>query len=316
MILVTGATGFVGRHVVRRLLDCSLAVRCLVRDARSTPARLLQEWGAEVAVGRVSDMRSLLRAAEGTTAVVHLVAIIRETDASFGEINYRGTVSVLDAAQRSKVHRFIHVSALGADPSSPYPYLRSKGLGEEAVRQSELDYTILRPSVVFGEGDEFINLLTCVVKALPIVPILGSGRTRLQPIWVGDVAESVRRLTTDSAGVRQTYDLGGPVQATYEQIVDLIVATLQTHRLKVHVPLQLVGPMARAMDRVLPHPPLTPGLLGLLNVDNTTRRSATSQLIEGHPRSIAGNIDYVRQITFFEAQKAIAGFGLHKQVGN
>src|SRR5207247_1427608 len=160
---------------------------CLVRDPGAPAARWLRDRGAQIVGGDVVTEGDVIRAIEGANAVVHLVAIIRERGRStFATVNYRGTLHVLDAARGARVARFVHVSALGADPASPYPYLRSKGLAAEAVRHSGLPYTILRPSITFGEGDEFVRLLGALVKALPIVPVVGNGKSQFQPIWVGD----------------------------------------------------------------------------------------------------------------------------------
>src|SRR5579884_3669300 len=158
-ILVTGATGFVGHHLVHWLRKSEIPVRALVRQPSSPAAQKLAATGVELAIGQIGDPASLARAAQGVGAIIHLVAIIRQRGkATYAEVNYRGTLNVIEAAQSARVRRLLHMSALGANPSSPYPYLRSKGLAAEAVSQSGLAYTIFRPSVIFGEGDEFVRL--------------------------------------------------------------------------------------------------------------------------------------------------------------
>lgn len=313
MILVTGATGFVGLHLVNALRGSGKEVRCLIRDPNSTAAAWLRGRGAEVVAGDVTDEGTIVRAAEGVEVVIHLVAVIQQRGpATFAEINYRGTLHALDAARRASVKRFIHLSALGADPASPYPYLRSKGLAEEAVRQSGLEFTIFRPSVIFGEGDEFIRMQAALVKALPIVPIVGSGQALFQPVWVGDVAAAILRSVDDASVVGRTYDLGGPQQLTYVEIVDTVIATLGARRLKAHLPLAVMRPVAALMDRVLPAPPVTPGALALLAVPNETDRSATEALAGHPPRPLAGNVGYVRALSVVDSWRAVAGFGLPK----
>jgi NADH dehydrogenase len=311
VILITGATGFVGHHLVEALLDAGRPVRCLVRQPDRPAVARLREGGAEIVRGDVTDEVNIVHAAMGAEAMIHLVAVIKERGRStFAEINYRGTVHALDAAHRAGVRRFIHLSALGADPASPYPYLRSKGLAEEAVRQSGLDFTIFRPSVIFGEGCEFVRMLAALVKALPVVPVVGSGQELFQPVWVGDVATVIARAVDDAATIRRTYDLGGPQQLTYNEILAAVEATLGARRPVVHVPMGLARPVAALMTRVLPSPPVTPGQLALLSVPNETDRSATEALAGHPPRPLPGNIDYARRLTFAEAGKAIAGFGL------
>lgn len=310
-VLMTGATGFVGRHLVDALTRAGKPVRALVRQPSNGTARWLRGRSVEVVPGDVTDEGSIVRAASGAEALIHLVAVIQQRrGATFAEINYRGTLHALDAARRAEVRRFVHLSALGADPASPYPYLRSKGLAEEAVRQSGLAYTIFRPSVIFGEGDEFVRMLAALVKALPIVPIVGTGQSVFQPIWVGDVAAAILRALDDAATPGGTYDLGGPEQLTYAEILRVVESTLGARRLDLHLSIAVMRPIASLMARLLPHPPVTPGMLALLAVPNETNHSATAALAGHPPRPLQGNIAYVRDLSFVDAWKALAGFGL------
>ena len=166
MILVTGATGFVGRNVVRALRTRGRDVRCLVRSPAR--ARRIVDYGVELAYGDVTDPPSVARAMEGVDAVVHLVAIIRERGRrTFDLVNRQATETVAYEARLAGVRHMVHVSAIGAQEDPAYPYLYSKWQGEQAVLRSGVVYTIIRPSLLFGEGDEFVNTLAGMVRAFP-----------------------------------------------------------------------------------------------------------------------------------------------------
>lgn len=294
MILVTGASGFVGRHVVAALRAAGHVVRGLVRRPE-TAARLARR-GLEPWLGEITDEAALRGAVEGVATVVHTVAIIRERGAqTFGAVNYQGTVRLLDAAARAGVRRFVHLSALGADAGSPYAYLRSKGLGEQAVMAADLGWTILRPSIIFGPGDEFFGTLAELSRLSPIVPIVGDGRTRFQPIAVDDVVACILAALGDDAHARRRYDLAGADVLTYEGLVDLLLATLGRPRLRLRVPVALMRPVAAAMERLMPRPLVTPGQLAMLAVDNVTADNAAPQLLGRPPRSVRGSLGYLRR---------------------
>lgn len=294
MILVTGASGFVGRHVCAALCAAGYTVRGLVR--RPEAAARLARLGIDPWLGQITDEAALRSAVAGVSAVVHTVAIIRERGRqTFTAVNYQGTVRLLNAAEQAGVARFVHLSALGADAVSPYPYLRSKGLAEQAVMASALGWTVLRPSIIFGPGDEFFGTLAAIARLSPVIPIVGNGQTRFQPIAVADVAACVLAVLRDAAHVRQRYDLAGPDMLTYEELVDLLLAQLGVRRLKVHVPIALMRPVAAAMERLLPRPPVTPGQLDMLAVDNVTTDNAAPRLLGRVPQTVRAGLAYLRR---------------------
>ena len=169
LVLVTGAAGFVGHHLVRRLLDDGHQVRCFVHP--KTRGGRLEGLPVEITRGDISDPVAVHTAVAGTDAVIHLVAIIIEKGgATFTSVNAEGTRHVVMACQKAGVKRLIHQSANGAAPNASRPYTHSKWLGEEAVRSSGLDYTILRPSVIYGEADQFLNRMAGIARMTPIVP--------------------------------------------------------------------------------------------------------------------------------------------------
>jgi len=201
-VFLTGGTGFVGRAVVQALRASGCAVRCVVRRGSE---RDLQGLGAiERIEGDIMARESLEQGLEGCDAVIHLVGIIREQPAArvtFERVHTQGTVNVLEAAAAVGIRRYIHMSALGTRAGAHSRYHQTKWAAEEAVRASTLPWTIFRPSVIYGRGDGFVTLLAGMIERLPIVPVIGSGRQRLQPVPVAQVADAFVRDLRDRKSV-------------------------------------------------------------------------------------------------------------------
>lgn len=261
-VLVTGAAGFVGRHVVRRLLEAGHRVRALVHRRDGVPR------GIERGRGDVTEPRALRQAAEGMDACVHLVAIIVERgDLTFERINVDGTRNVVAALEAAGVRRLVHLSALGAGPDGRFPYLRSKWLGEEAVRASALDWTVLRPSVLYGDGAGFFRPIVWTLRWLPFYPLPAAGRTRFSPLAVEDLAECAARAL-GGVGERETADLGGPDVLTFREIVGVVMRALGKRRALVPVPLAAARPFA-ALQELRREPLVTNRQLDMVVLDNT-----------------------------------------------
>lgn len=274
-VFITGGTGFVGRAVIQALRAEGYAVRCLVRRG-SEPD--LRGFGAiERVEGDVMARQTLDDGLAGCDAVVHLVGIIRERPAigsTFERVHVQGTQNVLGAAAAAGVRRYLHMSALGARAGARSRYHRTKWAAEEAVRSTPLPWTIFRPSIVYGPGDEFVTMLRGMIEGLPVVPVIGSGRQRLQPVPVAQVAQGFARALALEATVKHTYDVGGPDAVSMVELLDMIAAALgRRRRLKVHVPIGLVRPVTQLLHR-LPGYPLTPDQLLMLEEDNTCDPSA------------------------------------------
>ena len=253
---VTGATGFVGRNLIRALLANGFLVRCLVRPGSE---RDLQGFESIDRVpGDVLRPEGLVASVEGCAAVIHLVGIIRERPmrgVTFERLHTQATANMLDVARRAGAKRFLQMSALGTRSGARSRYHATKWQAEEAVRASGLDWTIFRPSIIFGPGDEFVSMLARMIGRLPAVPVLGDGQYRLQPIPVEQVAEGFARALRGPAGVGQTYEVGGPAAYRFVEILDAIGAAVgHPHVRKIHVPLGLV----KLMTRVLGWLPLYP----------------------------------------------------------
>jgi len=269
-VFVTGGTGFVGRAVIQALRAEGYAVRCLVRRGSEHD---LRGFGAiERVEGDVMARQSLDDGMTGCDAVVHLVGIIHERPAigsTFERVHLQGTQNVLDAAAAAGARRYVHMSALGSRPGARSRYHQTKWAAEEAVRSSPLPWTIFRPSIIYGRGDEFITMLRSMLERLPIVPVVGSGRQRLQPVPVEQVAHGFARALALEPTVKHSYDVGGPDAVSMVELLDAIASALaRRRRLKVHVPIGVVRTLTQALYR-LPGYPLTPDQLTMLEEDNT-----------------------------------------------
>ena len=307
MILVTGATGFVGRRVVAALAAEGRAVRALVHSA--SHAHALPDHEGGTVEGDVLSPATLEKACEGVDAVIHLVAVIRESGrATYQDVNHQGTRNILEAAKAAGVGRFVQASTIGAASDPGIPYLYSRWMAEQEVERSEVPYTIVRFSVGFGEGDEFFNTIAALVKVAPIVPVAGDGRARFQPIAAEDAARCLVAALDSEALVGQTIEAGGPEWLTYDEIVDLIAETLEVKVRKLHAPMGLMTAVAALLEAMTPRPPVTPGQLKMLRGNSTTDLASVETHFGFAPRSPRGNIDYITRIGLGDAMKISLGF--------
>lgn len=250
MILITGASGYVGNNLVRRLVELGQPVRAMVGHPEKALVRLADiEAKVQIVKGDVTRPETLTEWMADVDTVIHLVAVaIEKGKRTYEAINTQGTINVVDAAKAAGVKRFINMSQNGASPDSPYRFLRSKGLAQDYVAKSGLDWTAMRPSVIWGPQDEFANVQARLIQLTPIIyPIVGDGKATFQPVYVGDVVEAIVRAVDDPTTVGKAYELGGPEVLTYEEIVDRVMKALHTSRIKIKVPVPLMRPVVAIM---------------------------------------------------------------------
>lgn len=276
-----------GKEVLRELHAADHELRLLVRNRHAPAARAaISRFAMEVCEGDIVNLASLRPALRGVEAVVHLVGIIAEHgEQTFENIHVRGTQNLIATAQVFGMKRFIHMSALGTREKAVSRYHRSKWAAEESVSRSALDWTIFRPSVIYGPGDQFVNLFARLIRSAPFVPVLGEGRARLQPVAVGDVARCIAGALEEPRSVRQSFDVGGPQQLTLPQILETVMSVLGVKRPIVHIPLKWANALAGAMEKFYPlvlkrPPPLNRDQLVMLQENNVGDCHWTAELFE------------------------------------
>jgi NADH dehydrogenase len=269
-VVVFGGGGFLGRRLVDRLTAEGMTVRVAVRHP--DPARIeLRSMGFErvtVVPADVRDQASVAAAIAGADAVVNAVsAYIEKGGVTFEAVHVRGAENVAREAAAAGVARLVLVSGIGADPDSSSPYIRARGRGELIVRQAFPGATIVRPGAMFGPGDALFGTLAALARLLPALPLIGGGSTRLQPIFVEDVAEAISSILSDPGTVGRTYELAGPKVYTLHELVNMTLQLMGKRRLLVPIPFAVAEVQARLFE-FLPNPPLTTGQVDLLKTDN------------------------------------------------
>ena len=274
MILVTGATGFIGRHLVKRLAQNGERLRCLVRDVRRAE-QILPADAVELVQGDTTRAATLATVLQGVDTVIHAAFMTADRKQSAGnryyETNVQGTANLIEAARAAGVARIIEMSGLGTHPDKPGTYMQGRYEAERMVKESGLAWTIIQPSVLFGKGAPFIKGLTDLIRTSPVVPLIGGGKMQFQPIYVEDVVTVVLKVLQEPERIRnQTYTIGGPEYYTFTQIIVLLLQTMHKSRVKAPAPTPLVGIGAAIMEAILPKPPLTKAAMALFTFDNIT----------------------------------------------
>lgn len=280
-ILVTGGAGFVGSNIIDQLIKDGKQVRAMVHSVDKAKIRLKQYGDkVEIVQGDVTDRDSIPALLKDVSAIIHTVAISMEKGgATYEDVNYQGTINMVDAAVDEGVSRFIFISQNGADSSLPYRFLASKGKAQDYVAQSQLKWTVLRPSAIFGPQDEFFNTFARLVKVTPIIfPLVGGGKAEFQPVSVQDVASAAVKSLHDETTIGKMYELGGPEVLTLGDIERRVLKALNTSRILFPAPVGLLRPIVYIMQTVLPGSPVTTSLLELLAVPNTTPDNGLPEL--------------------------------------
>src|ERR1041385_249917 len=292
-IFLTGATGFVGRNMRKRLMDEGHAVRALLRGLPGQKARLVQGFHEEgdfaYVPGDVVSGVGLEQGMNGCDAVIHLVGIIAQKGTNtFEAVHHIGTRNVVEAAKRTGVKRFIQMSALGVRADGVAGYQTSKWQGEEEVRQSGIPYCILRPSLIFGPGDGFVTQMMDMMKQAPLFrPVPGDGSPKFRPIFVDDVTFCFARALTEEAATNQTIDLGGADELTLNEVLAEIARCARISKPAIHIPMPLMFAGA-ALASLLPNPPVTPDQLRMLREGSTCDIGPMMRIFHFQPRGFQG----------------------------
>lgn len=309
MILVTGGGGYVGSHIVRRLVESGERVRALARDTRRVGReRRLEGIPVEIIAGDVTARDSLPAAFDGIQSVIHTVAIaIEKGGHTYEKVNYQGTVNVVHAAETAGVRRFINLSQLGADATLPYRFLASKGRAQEVVAGSGMEWTAFRPSVIWGPEDEFANTFAKLVPFSPLIyPIVGDETAKFEPIWVEDVVTCIVKAISDPSTHGREYEVGGPEILTLEEIERRTLAAVGASRALVRFPMPLLRVIVALMEALIPAPPVTRSLLELLAVSNVTEDNSLPQFVaDPRPFTPEYTENYMVQ---FRARSTLAQF--------
>src|SRR5215469_8322354 len=274
MILITGATGYIGRHLVNRLVAKGESPRCLVRDINRAK-RTLPASKVEFVVGETTSLSSLEAAVHGVDTVIHAAFLTADNKQSSGneyeKTNVQGTANLIKTAKNAGVKCMIEISGLGTKPDKPGSYMQGRYLSEKMLKESGLDWTIIQPSVLFGKNAPFIKGLADLIRTAPVVPLIGGGRTLFQPIYVEDVVTVIVKVLEDPARTTgKIYTIGGPQYYSFTQIIDALLHAMHKTRVKAYAPTPLVGVGAAVMEAVLPRPPLTSAAMALFSFNNTT----------------------------------------------
>lgn len=283
MILVAGGTGFIGRNVVRELARRGQAVAVLSHQPEQA-SRILQGLAVEVRTGDARDADSLRAAVAGADAIVSCMQFPnfpvenKGKGYTFEEIDARGNERLVAAALAAGVRNYVYLSGVGAAPDGHYPWHRAKWQAEEAIRNSGLRYTILRPSWVYGPADRALNRFVALARHLPVVPVLGDGRQRLQPVFIDDVVQVVAASLENERAANQTLEIGGPEVLTMNEILQTMIEVMGKRARLVHMPVVFPKTAAGLIDLLpLPSKPVSSDALVFITMDAVADTSALLQ---------------------------------------
>jgi uncharacterized protein YbjT (DUF2867 family) len=287
-VFLTGATGFVGKHLLERLLVEGHAVRALVREPQTAVSA--EHGKAELVAGDVVEGTGLDEGMRGCDAVIHLVGIIMEKGTNtFERVHHLGTRNVVEAAKRTGIKRFVQMSALGAHADGAAAYQTTKWKGEQEVRQSGIPFCILRPSLIFGPGDGFVTQMMATMRSAPLFrPVPGDGTPKFRPISIEDVTLCFLRALTTEAATDQTIDLGGADELTLNEVLAEIARCANVRKPAVHIPMPLMVAGAIVMQKLLKNPPVTVDQLSMLREGSTCDIGPMKRIFGLSPKEFKG----------------------------
>ena len=285
-VTVFGGTGFLGRRVVRHLLDSKVAVRVATRHSQRS-RELFGDASVEAITADVHDEQSVAKALSGAQGAVNAVSLyVEHGDATFRSVHVDAARRIASLARRNGVERLVHVSGIGADPASSSPYIRSRGEGELAVRSEFPNATLIRPAVMFGPDDAFLTVIAKHLRRLPVYPMFGRGQTRLQPVYVEDVAQAVATALHRPEAGGGVFECAGPRVYSYRELLQIIARATRAKAALFPLPFAAWHALARLAE-LLPHAPITRNQVDLMAIDNIATPGAPGFKDLGiDPRSI------------------------------
>lgn len=292
LITVFGGTGFLGRHTVRALARAGFRVRVAVRYPNAGFFLLPMGHVGQIALFKcnVRNAKQVAAAVHGASGVVNLTGILYSRGRqNFNAVHVEGAAAIASAARAAGAGSLVHISSIGANSDAESSYAASKGEGEQRVREAFPDATILRPSIVFGPEDDFFNRFAALARILPILPLIGGGHTRFQPVFVGDVASAVLRALRDPSARGKTYELGGPTVYSFRELMQVILRETCRKRLLLPVPFSVATFQAFFLQ-FLPKPLLTPDQVTLLKSDNIVAAPDTLASLGIEPTSVEAEV--------------------------
>ncbi len=301
MILITGATGFIGRNLIRQFSSIGYPLRALIRPSPRTP-RLPKGVAVEVAVVSLADKRGLRAALRDVDTVIHLASA--ENQGSRGSLlttDIQGTANLVEAASDAGVDRFVYLSHIGAARASAYPTFKAKGIAEEYIRNGNVPYTILRSSLVYGPEDHFTNNLSRLIRASAgFFPIPSGGRTVVQPVWVEDLLTCLLWSLESEDTLNMVYELGGSEFFTLQQIVETIMDV--THSKRLLVPLSPITLRALTVffEGIIPNFPISSFWLDYFAVNRTCAVDSMPRIFGLMPARFTYRLDYLLRQAWYQ----------------
>ncbi len=302
MILVTGGTGFIGRVLVRQLVEAGYEVRTLIRPSPRSP-RLPQGVPVEVSVVSLTDLRGLRAALRGVDHIYHLAG--GESGGDLFETDIEGTKTLAQAAAEAGVEQIIYLSHLGADRASAFPALRAKGIAEEHIRKSKIPHTILRSSIVFGPEDNFTTKLAQLVRISPgFVFLPNKGSALLQPIWVEDLVTCLLWSLDSPELENQTHEIGGSEYFSLRQVIEVILSATGKKRLLLSTSIPILRGLNLILEAAISNYLLTGFFLDYIATDRTCETDSLPHIFNLMPARFTYRLDYLRKQSWFSALRS------------
>lgn len=315
MVLLTWATGYVGRQVVARLASKGYRTRAFISSDSGTYS--LPGRKTELFKGSLLDYDSIYQACQGVEGVIHLGPSERGVNAGiFHRMNYCGTKNLLSAATSAGVRRFIYCSVIGATSSPSLPYMNSRWMVEQEIIRSQIPHVILRRSVGFGNGDDFLTVLGAQVKLSPLIPVAGDGKYLVQPIAVEDLARCLVMAYESERFSEQTIEVGGPEYFTFDQVVDLVSDALGTETIKVHVPVTLASFTTRMFRFLMDPPHVMPEQLEMIQQKSMTDLDSVCKKFGFVPNSLRDGLGHLAHLGLMDALKINLGLAPRQASSN